>query len=187
LLAGLGAAAPAAGSASRGNVAAADRGARLWVSRYHGASTGRAAAVAASPDGSTVFVAGTSPSGAVSSDYATVAYAAATGAQRWASRYADTGGENAVSAVAVSPDGNTVFVTGASFGGASSGNDYTTVAYNAVTGAPLWARRYDGPGNGADQATSVAVSPAGGTVFVIEPSFGGADPGLDYATIAYKG
>ncbi len=50
-----------------------------------------------------------------------------------------------------------------------------------------WARRYNGPGNGADQATSVSVSPEGGTVFVTGASFGGASPGLDYATIAYKG
>jgi len=33
----------------------------------------------------------------------------------------------------------------------------------------------------------VAVSPAGGTVFVAGPSLGGAGQGLGYATIAYKG
>jgi outer membrane protein assembly factor BamB len=77
-------------------------------------------------------------------------------------------------------------VTG-SFGGVSSANDYATVAYNAATGTRLWARRYNGPGNGADQATSVAVSPTDGKVFVTGPSFRGAGQGLDYATIAYKG
>src|SRR5215472_2149562 len=74
LLAGLGAAAPAAGSVGRAHAASAIRGARLWVSRYNGASRGRYADVAVSPDGSKVFVAGTSPSGATSTDYATVAY-----------------------------------------------------------------------------------------------------------------
>src|SRR5262249_2377066 len=122
MLAGLGVAAPAARAADHGSGAAAVRGTRLWVSRYDGASRGRAAAVAASPDGSTVFVAGTVDAGAGSSDDVTVAYDAATGARLWASRYAGTGGFNAATAVAVSPDGKTVFVTGG-----------TTVAYNAAT------------------------------------------------------
>jgi outer membrane protein assembly factor BamB len=78
-----------------------------------------------------------------------------------------------------------VSVTGASFNGARSGNDFATVAYNAATGAQLWVRRYNGPGSGADQATSVAVSPGSGTVFVGGPSLGTS--GLDYAAIAYKG
>lgn len=51
------------------------------------------------------------------------------------------------------PTGNTVFVTGYS-SGATSGTDYSTIAYNTVTGARLWAQRYTGPGNGQDQASS---------------------------------
>jgi len=154
LLAGLGTAAPAAGSVSRGSAAAAVRGARLWVSRYDGAARGQAAAVAASPDGGTVFVAGTVDVGAGSSDDVTVAYAAETGARLWASHYSGTGGFNAATAVAVSPDGNTVFVTGGA-----------TVAYDAATGAQLWASPFTGPLQ-FNAALSIAVSPGGGTVFV---------------------
>jgi WD40 repeat protein len=193
LLAGLGAAAPSAASAVRGHGAAgaaraAVPGSQLWVSRLNG---GFARAVAVSPGGATVFVTGNSFGGTSGSDYATVAYDAATGAQRWASRYNGPANRTDYAlSVAVSPDGATVFVTGASFGGRNracchSDWDYATVAYDAATGAQRWASRYNGPGNVADQASSVAVSPGGATVFVTGNSFGGASS-TDYATVAYN-
>jgi hypothetical protein len=164
-------------------------GARRWARRYAGpAPRAFATSVAAGPGGRTVYVTGTSTGVTSGRDYATIAYNAATGARRWARRYNGPANRGDFAyAVAVSPGGRTVYVTGASFGGASSGNDYATIAYNAATGAPLWSRRYNGPGNGADQATSVAVNPTDGKVFVSGPSFRGAGQGLDYATIAYKG
>jgi DNA-binding beta-propeller fold protein YncE len=159
--------------------AAAGPGAQLWVKRYNGPGNGfdAAAAVAVSPGGR-VFVTGSS-TGA----YATVAYSAATGARLWASRYKGPGGSTAASVV-VSPDGRTVFVTGTSEG-ATTGDDYATVAYNAATGAQLWVKRYNGPGNGLDRAASVAVAPTGGTVFVTGSS-AGATSGGDFATVAYS-
>jgi hypothetical protein len=168
---------------------AAATGAQRWVRRYAGPAPGAfATSVAAGPGGRTVYVTGTSAGITSGRDYATIAYNAATGARRWARRYNGPANRGDFAyAVAVSPGGRTVYITGASFGGASTGNDYATIAYNAATGARLWARRYNGPGSGADQATSLAVSPADGTVFVSGPSFGGASHGLDYATIAYKG
>ena len=77
-------------------------------------------------------------------------------------------------AVAVSPDGNTVFVTGGA-----------TVAYDAATGAQLWASRFTGPFQ-FDFASSIAVSPAGGTVFVTGLTDGGPDDTYWYATVAYN-
>jgi hypothetical protein len=62
-------------------------------------------------------------------------------------------------------------VTGYSHG-TTSGDDYATTAYNAVTGTRLWAKRYNRPGNGTDRATSVAVSPNGAIVFVSGFSIG---------------
>jgi len=58
--------------------------------------------------------------------------------------------------------------------------DYATIAY-AASGTQQWVARYNGPGNYYDQATSVAVSPATGTVFVT-----GANA-ADYITVAYSG
>jgi hypothetical protein len=63
-------------------------------------------------------------------------------------------------ALAVSPGERIVFVTGAS-GGAGTGLDFVTIAYDAITGTQLWLSRYNGPGNRTDSARSVAVSPDG--------------------------
>jgi hypothetical protein len=60
--------------------------------------------------------------------------------------------------VAVSPSGRTVYVTG---GGNVAPWDYATIAYNTATGAQMWARRYNGPGNGGDLACCVAFGPGG--------------------------
>ena len=165
-------------------------GAQLWVKRYddglgnQGDSEG--AEVAVSPNGSTVFVTGTSLSATKGNDYATIAYNAATGAQRWAARYNGVSGGNYAHALAVSPNGKTVFVTGSSIG-AHNSYDYATVAYNAVTGAQRWAKRYNGARNGGVSrgANAVAVNPNGSTVFVTGSSIGTNDR-YDYATVAYN-
>jgi WD40 repeat protein len=167
----------------------AETGDRLWRSRYDGPGN-RADSVgdvALTPDGSSVFVTGRSPSGTRSrADYATVAYDAATGAERWVSRY--SGPENGfaastdyAAALAVSPDGSSLFVTGGSQG-VTSGQDYTTVAYDASTGGELWVRRFDGSASqySEDHASAVTVSPDGTSVFVT----GTAEP-RNYLTVAY--
>src|SRR6266568_7001406 len=95
---------------------------------------------------------------------------------------------DAASAVAVSPSGTTVSVTGTSFGRGGASGDYATVAYSAATGRRLWVGRYNGPGNGFDGASALAVSPAGTRVFVTGQSQGRGTGSLadDYATVAYS-
>ena len=83
--------------------------------------------------------------------------------------------------MAVDGSGN-VFVAGYSYAAGSSYN-YLVLAYSAA-GPPLWTNLYNGPSNGDDRATAVAVD-AGGNVFVTGYSAG---PGgySDYLTIAYS-
>jgi PQQ-like domain len=155
-------------------------GKQLWARRYNGRANGddRPVALAVSPSGGTVFVTGTSKGRTSGLDFATVAYAAATGRQVWASRYNGHGrSTDFPAAIAVRPRGGAVFVTG------TSAFDYATVAYAAATGATRWTKRYDRAG-GHDFAYSVAVSPGGRRVFVAGGSEG-RTPGLDFATVAY--
>ncbi len=163
------------------------RGMQRWVQRYNGSGKGSDAgrAVAVSPGGRRVFVMGESTGASSGLDYATIAYSAATGARLWVSRYnGPANGKDVARAVAASPGGGTVYVTGDSPGSQSS-YDYATVAYNAATGARLWVSRYNGPANGDDIARTVAVSPGGGTVYVTGYGTGTASGG-DYATVAYN-
>jgi WD40 repeat protein len=166
---------------------AASRQGELWLERYNGTGNGydRAVAVAASPDGSRVFVTGYSRGVSGLDDWGTVAYEAATGVAVWARRYnGPAHSYDQASAIVVSPDGSWVFVTGYSDGHATA-NDYLTIAYDATTGVSLWTRRYNGPGNITDIATAVAISPDGSKVFVTGYS-AGATTGADWATIAYN-
>jgi hypothetical protein len=102
----------------------------------------------------------------------------------WAARYDGTiHGVDSAIMDAVSPDGSMLFVTGTSAG--STGNDITTIAYDATTGARLWTAGYDGPAHGEDDAWGVAVDPNGSAVLVTGQSFGGSS-GFDYVTIAYE-
>jgi WD40 repeat protein len=162
-------------------------GVQLWTARYDGPANSYdyAYSVAASLDGSKVFVTGPSFGGTdTSCDYATIAYDAATGGVLWTVRYNGPGGFDSAYVVAASPDGSRVFVTGQSFGGTGTGGDYATIAYDAATGAELWTARYNGPSNGEDYAYAVAASPDGSKVFVT--GFSDRASSSDYVTIAYE-
>src|SRR5262249_55404248 len=164
-------------------------GAQLWVQRYYGPGNGldAASSVAVSPGGSKVFVTGESKGATPdtdSGDYLTVAYNAATGAQLWTARYNGPGHYDSAQAVALSPDGATVFVTGSSNHESGQFSDYATVAYRASDGAQLWVARFNGPANGGDYASAVSVARDGTKVFVTGRSLG-ADHRTNFATVAY--
>jgi WD40 repeat protein len=113
----------------------ASNGNQLWVSRYTGdpgVGGNEAYAAATSPDGSRVFVTGGAERSKGYVDFTTVAYDTSTGSQVWVSHYNGLGnGYDQANAIAVSPDGSRVFVTGGSLGQAFT-YDYATVAYSAT-------------------------------------------------------
>jgi hypothetical protein len=87
---------------------------------------------------------------------ADAASAAVPGTQLWAKPYnGPANGTDVATALAVSPDGSEVFVTGQS-PSSTTGVDYTTVAHDASTGARSWVSRYDGSGTN-DYATAMGV------------------------------
>ncbi len=168
-------AAPAAGRPAAGTVAGMTTAGRstLWAATYHGPQSGEslAKAEAVSPGGAMLFVTGStgaSPT-AAPHHWATVAYNAATGTQQWAQTFQGTdttqAGSAAASAIAVSPDGSTVFVSGyvTNTGGVSA---EATIAYSAATGARLWVS--EAPD---DFPQSIAVSPDGATLFVMNHTY----------------
>lgn len=169
----------------------ATTGAQEWVATYGkepiGAAFDLGQLAAVSPDSARVFVAGSSFGSATDTDFATVAYDAATGAQLWVGRYAGAArAQDFPQGIAMAPDGTRVFVTGYT---ASPGDVYdaTTVAYDSFTGAQAWKATYNGPAGRTDRAFSVETSPDGFRVFVAGMSRSWAQPAWswDYATIAY--
>jgi hypothetical protein len=153
-----------------------------WVARYNGPGNNYDDAQVVAVDGSgNVYVTGSSTGIGTGLDYATIKYNAA-GVQQWEARYNGPGNSSDVAiALAVDASGN-VFVTGSS-AGIGTGDDYTTIKYNAA-GVQQWEARYNGPGNDFDLAASMAVD-AFGNIYVTGQSLG-SGTGSDYATVKYN-
>ena len=157
-------------------------GSQRWVSLYDAPGSDVGSALAVSADGAAVFVTGSSDDyiGVGGYDYATVAYEAASGNERWVSRYAGKARDDDVAfAIAASPDGRRVFVTGESTG-PDGASDYATVAVDAATGVKRWVARSQS--GRFLRPSTIAVTPDGTTVCVT-----GADIDFPNAevTIAY--
>src|SRR4030095_2706849 len=99
----------------------------------------------------------------------------------WTQRY--NGPTNSVDyskSITIDASGN-IYVTGTSR--SAAGDDYATIKYSP-SGAQLWVKRYDGPGNAADNAIAIAVDQAG-NIYVTGKSVGSGTAD-DYATIKYN-
>jgi hypothetical protein len=162
-------------------------GRRRWMSNYDGPDhdCDQAYGIAIAPDGSTVFVTGSSFSLTSDSDAATVAYGTADGTELWSARFDgpdhlyDTG-----DSLVVSPDGDSLYVAGTSTGAATD-YDFMTLFYEVSTGGLLRAERYDGPGHGFDAPNAIAMHPSGRAIYVTGGSTGSnLDP--DFATVVYR-
>lgn len=158
---------------------AAATGKQLWQrsAGYFGASVPGMAALAITPDGKTVIVAGTSQPAHQRARYLTVGYDAASGAQLWARTYGGIRSGDYAAALTLSPTGSTAYVTGLST--SLKPTVFATVAYRATTGAQAWVRDYQtnpGPVQVAGLATGRS-----GTLYLA------GTLGYNwYATIAYS-
>jgi len=155
-------------------------GVQQWVTRYNapGNDEDRFFSLAVDSFGN-AFVTGYS--GILGSDYATVKYNS-SGVQQWVAIYNGTGnGDDGAQSLAVDGSGN-VYVTGSS-GGGGTDLDYATIKYNSF-GDLIWVRRYNGPGNALDGASSIAID-GSNNVYVTGTSTG-SGTGEDYATIKYS-
>jgi DNA-binding beta-propeller fold protein YncE len=97
----------------------------------------------------------------------------------------NTGGPGGT-AIAVSPDGSTDFVTGIASGydGGARNSVGETVAYNASTGATVWKATLTSGSRAADALYSIAVSPDGSAVFVA--GYAGQREATHQVIIAYN-
>lgn len=157
-------------------------GVQQWVARYNGPGNAEDIANALALDAlGNVYVTGQSEGSGTFADYATIKYNTA-GVELWAARF--NGADNAfdaANALALDASGN-VYVTGQS-GGSGTFADYATIKYNTA-GLQQWEARYNGPGNGFDIATAIALDD-NANVFVTGRSQGNGS-GFDYATIKYE-
>src|SRR5439155_8261497 len=125
----------------------ASTGATKWFERLSLPNNDNAYSLAVAPDGSKVFVSGSSGGTTCClTDYGTVAYDAASGALVWFHRYDGPAGWDDVGrSVAVAPDSSRVVVTGYSSNGNGADDDIATIAYATSTGTVEWTERYGGP------------------------------------------
>ncbi|GAA2156129.1 hypothetical protein GCM10009826_17850 [Humibacillus xanthopallidus] len=161
----------------------------MWRTTYAGKGSGADNPAAIVTAGSLVVVNGTSAGSPGGTHFATVAYDATTGAQRWVARYDERGATeqgwfpSGAHSLAASADGTTVYAAGAT---AASGGEsqFATIAYDASTGARRWVTIYGSNVAGNDSALAVGVSPDGRTVVTTGFSETKATR-TDSATVAY--
>ena len=203
-------------------------GCEAWTATYDAGMAAVSPRVAASPDGSLVFITSNQETPIIMT--AVMAYDRGTGALLWNISYADETGPEPHN-LAVSPDGSQVFVIGTGYGGrvtrmyllaldAASGtklwdahwgiqtdgnkvwsdgetvyavgavsNNYAIVAYDAATGAQKWASFYDAHGGfntgwrGSSYDVVFDLTRSGSNLYVTGVS--AAPSGLlEYATLA---
>ena len=151
---------------------AAASGALLWEKRGPGGGL-------LVMDGSgNVVVTGSSYNG-TNYHFYSAKYAGTDGALLWEHYYRwSTNSDEFVTGVAVDGNGN-VAVTGYTWTNA----DYYTAKYAAADGTLLWERRYNGPANGVDASSAVAVDKSGN---VVVTGFSAGSNGYgDYYTAKY--
>ncbi len=161
-------------------------GIKQWVARYNGSGNGNDIVSAMALDASgNVYIAGSSYDDETSLDYTTIKYDE-NGNKLWVVKYNGPGNyHDKARAIDLDTSGN-VYITGYSYGGRITREDYTTVKYDS-SGNQLWVARYCGPAGPPHSAYDVACAIAvdtSGNAYVTGYSDGGATS-YDYATVMY--
>lgn len=164
---------------------AAATGEELWVARYDGIGGHRRDAPSClAVSGTTAFVTGSSR-GSGFSDFASVAYDAATGKERWTARFDRRNSTDFAQGCSVAPDGSAFFVTGRNHIGERDAASAVTIAYSSMSGRPIWTDRFDRLRLGWDEGTAMTISADGSRVYVVGLSNRGRRSTPDYLTIGY--
>jgi len=154
-----------------------------WIARYNGpGNAGDFAQSLVNDDSGNVFVTGKSFGNGTSYDYATIKYDF-LGVEQWVTRYNGPGNiDDYANSIAI--DSGNIYVTGKSYGNGTN-YDYATIKYNS-SGVQQWVAKYNGTGNGSDEATSLAVD-GSGNVYVTGTSYEVyIVNSYDYSTIKYN-
>jgi len=157
----------------------------VWTAEFNGSgnSADLSHAMATDQSGNT-YVTGESYTAAGNYDYVTIKYDS-NGDTVWVRYYNGPGNNRDVGRMIVVDDDGNVYVTGESYG---AGNyDIATIKYNPA-GVQQWAARYNGPANGEDGSSAVAVDTSG-NVYITGYSDGDPNPVFrqdDYVTIKYN-
>jgi DNA-binding beta-propeller fold protein YncE len=163
----------------------APTGTQLWIARYNGPvdDIDTAQAVVVSPDGSLVFVTGTSAQQS-GNQVVTIAYDAATGTRVWLAHFSGVPGREASGCcLAVSADGSRLVVAGTTY--VEYGQEsFVTVAYDPATGSQLWTATFSGSGP-YNFPAGVAVT-RNGQVALVTGTVIGPDSEYDWGTVAYR-
>jgi uncharacterized delta-60 repeat protein len=157
------------------------QGDTVWVRSYNGSGNGSDFTRDIVLDRSgNIYVTGQSTGSGSGKDYVTIKYHP-NGDTAWMRIYDGPSNANDV-ATAIAVDGsNYVYVTGYS-DSTGTDQDYVTIKYNP-NGDTAWVRRYNGPGNGDEYPSDIAVD-SSGNVYVTGYS-AGSGTASDYATIKY--
>jgi uncharacterized delta-60 repeat protein len=152
-----------------------------WTQSYNGPAAGNDMALAAClDDAGNAFVTGYASYPDSGWDLTTIKYDA-SGTEEWVARYS-TADEDYGVAVAADGAGN-VYVVGNSGSPYTSSWDFVTIKYNS-DGQEQWVARYNGPGDGADEAHGLALDPDGSVI--VTGGSEGMGTSYDFSTIKYN-